>query len=297
MTFCSDASRARGEALRATASSVQAFLLIEDPGPWGPQILRSKRLPEQLRPELAGWARQLGVRTLLIRRPGRNLAGPRNVFAVNAAHGWSQTIQLTDLGELLDRIDDPAKFRSSEGLGWQDHQQPLVLVCTHGKHDVCCARRGRPVAATLAQQYPELTWESSHVGGDRFAGNLVMLPRGDYFGQLDADEAPELVRRYLAGELDLAHHRGRSTLPWVVQAAEAEVRSQLQVTGFDQVQHLGSKWTGDAHLVRLAVGAQQLTARVQVGRKSPAQLTCTSTREEEQPDYQVQLLPADAEEN
>ena len=50
MTFCSDASRARGEALRATASSVQAFLLIEDPGPWGPQILRSKRLPEQLRP-------------------------------------------------------------------------------------------------------------------------------------------------------------------------------------------------------------------------------------------------------
>lgn len=289
MTFCSDASRARDETLRATASRVHAYLLIENPGPWGPQVLRSHRLPGHLREALQGWTTEFGVRTLLIRRPGRYLAGPRRVFAVNARHGWTQTALLEDVSGLLDLIN-PTGFRSSEGVGLTPHHEPLVLVCTHGKHDACCARRGRPVAATLAESYPQLVWESSHVGGDRFAGNMVLLPRGDYFGQLDAETAPGIVQRYLAGELDLAHHRGRSTLPWVVQAAEAAVRNQFNATGFDDVRLVGVARQDGAHLVTLLVRGQEVVAQVHVGEKAPAQLTCTSIHEEAQPAYEVTLV-------
>jgi hypothetical protein len=52
-------------------------------------------------------------------------------------------------------------------------EEPIYLVCTHGRHDACCAVRGRPVAAALAAAYPERTWECSHIGGDRFAANVV----------------------------------------------------------------------------------------------------------------------------
>ena len=55
--------------------------------------------------------------------------------------------------------------------------EPMLLVCTHGVHDTCCAVRGRPVAAALARRWPEATWECSHVGGDRFAAQRARPAR------------------------------------------------------------------------------------------------------------------------
>ena len=66
---------------------------------------------------------------------------------------------------------------------------PILLVCTHGVHDTCCALRGRPVAAALAARWPGQVWECSHVGGDRFAPNVVVLPDGFYYGNLDPETA------------------------------------------------------------------------------------------------------------
>jgi hypothetical protein len=30
--------------------------------------------------------------------------------------------------------------------------EPVIAVCAHGRHDECCATRGRSVAVTLAQR-------------------------------------------------------------------------------------------------------------------------------------------------
>ena len=77
--------------------------------------------------------------------------------------------------------------------------EPIMLVCTHGVHDACCAIRGRPVAAALAAEWPGQVWECSHVGGDRFAPNVVLLPDGFYYGNLDPESAVHTVRQHLAG--------------------------------------------------------------------------------------------------
>ena len=46
MTFrCSAAGLERGDAIAGTASTVRAFLLVENPGPWGVDALRDSRLP------------------------------------------------------------------------------------------------------------------------------------------------------------------------------------------------------------------------------------------------------------
>ena len=176
---CSVASEQRGEPLAGTASTVRHFLLLEDPGPWGPEILRSQRLPGPVREPLLHWHRELGVRPLLIRRPGRYLTGPRRVFVINARYGWCETTTVDNLAEVaqfdLDGIVGGA------GVGLSAHHEPVLLVCTHGRHDACCAERGRPLAAAIAARWPDITWESSHLGGDRFAatfkGDIAHLTR------------------------------------------------------------------------------------------------------------------------
>ncbi len=287
MIRCSDASRVRGEPLAATASVVDAYLLVSDPGPWGPAILTGSRLPVAVREQLAGLQRDARVRPLLIRRPGRTDAGPRTLFAVNARHGWAQTIEVDSLDEVADL--DFTGLTGEQGLGWTPHADPLLLVCTHGRHDPCCAVRGRPLAAALAERYPDLVWEVSHIGGDRFAGNLLALPRGDYFGRLEPETAPAVVDAYLAGELDLDHHRGRSTQRWAVQAAESEARRRFGVARFDDVEVLTAVRADRFFLVSLRVRGQAVTAHVRVGSAAPVALTCHSTAVDSAPAYQVEL--------
>ena len=97
---------------------------------------------------------------------------------------------------------------------------PLVAVCAHGKHDQCCAVRGRGATAAIAAEYPEMTWECSHLGGDRFAATMLVLPEGLCYGRVDSTESADLVRLYLDGRLDNRFLRGRTSLPHAVQAAQ-----------------------------------------------------------------------------
>lgn len=254
---CSVASTGRGESLGATASTVSAYLLLEDPGPWGPAILHCLRVPEAVRARAAAWERDLGVRPLLIRRTGRAGRagragpGPRRVFVVNTRHRWAQTA-------LVEQLDDVADWdlrgaTTPEGVGLDAHDEPLLLVCTHGRHDACCAERGRPVARELASRFGELVWESSHLGGDRFAANLLVLPDGDAYGRLDAGLAPQLVADHLAGRIDLTHHRGRGTSSWPAQYAERVVRERLDERGVGAVTGVVLTRTDRQAVVRVTV--------------------------------------------
>ena len=122
---------------------------------------------------------------------------------------------------------------------------PFYLVCTNGKHDACCAEFGRPVVDTLAPRLGDRLWECSHVGGDRFAGNLVCLPAGVFYGHLDPRRPrATVVRAHEDGRIDLDRWRGRSSLPFPVQSAEAFARRELGLTGEDELHHVASDRDG-----------------------------------------------------
>jgi hypothetical protein len=112
---------------------------------------------------------------------------------------------------------------------------PILLVCCHGRHDTCCAVRGRPVAAALAAADPEPVWESSHVGGCRFAPAVVLLPHGYVLGGLDPADAPAVLASYRAGTLDPRLVRGRSAVPPAVQAAQHHARLATGAAGVDDL--------------------------------------------------------------
>lgn len=272
---CSAAAARIEEPSEGTASTVRAFLAVEDPGPWGVDAVVDSRLPQPVRDHLARIESTHRVRPLLIRRHGR--AVPRDgvrVFAgfVHSDRPWLETAVLDDVAEVTSL--DVAGLGQGRSPGLTPHDEPVFLVCTHGRHDVCCAERGRPLASALTVAAPEHTWEVSHIGGDRFAANLLVLPHGLYYGRLTAADAPRFAVDHLAGRLDLAHLRGRSSYPFSVQAAEIYLRRHLEHHGIEPMELRRHHRHGTQTTVVFAVSGREWRVRVHTELGEPRQLTC-----------------------
>lgn len=276
---CSTTSAALAEPMAGTASTVRAFLLLEVPGPWGVHALRDGRLPEDLSAELERRCEGLGVRPLLVRRHGRTRTRTVRAFGAYADphEPWMQAVTLERPEDALDLALD--RLSRGEPMGLDPHHDPVFLVCTHGRHDVCCAEQGRPIAAALAASHPQLTWECSHIGGDRFAGNVLVLPDGLYYGRADRQSGPQIVRRHLSGQLDLDHLRGRAGYRFPTQAAEWHLRRRLEVTGTSRLRLERERSSDGLTDVVFAVdGSQRWRVQVRTTRGEPCRLTCRSDR-------------------
>lgn len=290
---CAAASLAREDDLAGTASTVRSFLLLEHSGSWGADALRDARLPDGLGEHLAREGRRSGVRVLLVRRPGRRAEGAGvRVFVARAAgaDSWLEAATLSGPEEVRDL--DLTALGAGRSPGLTAYDAPLIAVCTHGRHDACCAERGRPVALALAaSRHADAVWECSHIGGDRFAGNVLVLPRGLYYGRVDPGAALMIADALVEGRVDLDHLRGRSDSSMAVQAAEIDVRRRLDLAGLDDVRPTGVRTVGEVTTVTLdAVG--RLTA-VQVRRVlgEAQQLTCGAPRDNPVPRFEV--VPAE----
>jgi hypothetical protein len=240
---CATLSRALTEPLYGTASVVRGWVLLEQPGPWGMEAVTESRLDRDLARALHRAAAAAHLRLLLIRRPGRG--GPpvdreaSQSSACFVAHTsrkgrWLERRRLADPAELLEL--DMARVVAGERPGFgEEATEPVYLACTNGRHDRCCATYGRPLALALQASHGELVWESSHVGGDRFAGNLVSLPDGHYFGRVGPGDAERVVGLHRKGTIDLDHWRGCCIDPPVVQAAEWFARRRTGLAGVDDL--------------------------------------------------------------
>jgi len=241
--------------MTATASRVERWLIVEHRGAWGPESVPSSRMPTVVARSLAAQAAAARARLLLVRRPaGVASTDGRWVFAVESRPGlertWARHVTVdADLTHLDAAYGETAP-------GWQAVTHPLYLVCTHGRNDRCCALRGRPVARTLGQARPEQVWESSHVGGDRFATNVVVLPSGLFLGAIESDDVVAVVTALEAGTLPAGHVRGRSSLPLPTQAAQQLAREATGRWGVDDLPPTLQESAGaDAWRVVLGGGA------------------------------------------
>jgi hypothetical protein len=287
---CAAAARARDEPVYATASHVDRWLCIEQPGAWGADAVAESRIEHDVAVALKARARAIGARLLLIRRHGRYEPEQRTVLVASSRQGdsWVERLLVRDAAQVLDL--DLSPFAHHRSVGGERLERPVFLVCTNGRHDACCAEFGRPVAATLSAARPEETWECSHVGGDRFAGNLVCLPEGVYYGNVGPMDGARIAKAHAAGHLDLDHHRGRSTHPFVVQAAEHFLRLQRGITELDAVHPASSHDVGRGqHRVRFRLeGIRDVDVVVHVAPdERPEVLTCRAGRPGSPPRYRL----------
>jgi hypothetical protein len=278
--FCSAVSSESGESLAATASRIDHWVLVEYRGAWARDLLGhsllSPELKAHLREQLAALERG---RLLFVRQPERREQSGRRVFFGTSRPGAERFYRL-DVEHQQDlRTFDFAAALAGDGGEAAPLEGPLLVVCTHGKRDRCCARHGRPLYDALRREAePERVWQSTHVGGDRFAGNVVVLPHGLYYGRVGPDDADALVAEHDAGRIDLERYRGRSAYSFPVQAAEQALRESEGLTGIGDLALVGSARRGEGWRIRFRTADAALhEVDVEAAAADEAvYLTCTS---------------------
>ncbi len=286
---CAASARTRADPLVGSAPQARGWLLLEHPGPWPVDAIAGSGIEPTALSALTGRAAESATRMLLVRRPGRPAGGIVRRWILVGLGGpvrsgpWRDDQDLTAAADALDG-----------DLSAATELEPIVLVCAHGVHDTCCALRGRPVAAALADRWPEQVWECTHVGGDRFAPNVVLLPDGFYYGNLDPQSAVETVERHLAGDVSSGYLRGMARFPPPVQAAAAAAFERCPPLGADDVRVRAVRQIGphDGHgsqtFVELELADGRVaSAEIESVRRPAAQLTCRATRETPATAYRV----------
>jgi hypothetical protein len=246
-------------------------------------------MPSVAAEALIDLGKRLSARVLVIRRPGGRTSDGTHVYVAHSGvrTRWLESFVVEAPQAALDLDLEP--LRRGHSVGGRPEADPLLLVCTNGRHDPCCAEYGRPVADALASAHGDLTWEVSHIGGDRFAGNVVTLPDGIYYGGLDPERAVGVAEAHLAGQIELDAYRGRSAHPFVVQAAEHFLRRERGLTGLDAV-----RWTDRAALaddrwrITFATPDGEVAVDVRIGREDePRPLTCRASQLAHPPRYEL----------
>ncbi|PZS33332.1 MAG: sucrase ferredoxin [Pseudonocardiales bacterium] len=271
---CAPAARRRGDDMAATAAPVTRWLLVEQPGHWGRDAVLQSLIDPATGRRLSAAAAERGVRVVLIRRPGRFASPASRAWGYADSRPGHESLRWGTYADHAELLDGPL-----DGIGGEPDGRPAYLVCAHGRHDACCAIRGRPVAAALRGLRPGRAWECSHIGGDRFAANVVVLPEGLYYGQAGVGAAATIVSAHEAGEVVLPLLRGRSSLPAPVQAAQHHARSLLDerriaaLAPLDVQRVAPTTWR-----VTLARHGRAVVATVRAQMAPPQLLTCSGGR-------------------
>ncbi|MFI6708231.1 sucrase ferredoxin [Nonomuraea sp. NPDC050478] len=260
--------------LASATAGARLWLLVEYAGPW-PSHLESFELPENIA-ELVARALARGIRPQLIRRPGRRTRTREEGIRVLVGYGIGDRPWLA--GGVIAGPDDLDLDALVAGVVPEScilEDEPVFLVCTHAKRNACCARIGLPLARALAEKLPERVWETSHVGGDRYAANLVCLPHGIFYGSMSQAAAIAAANAYRSGEIILDRFRGRAGIPEPLQAVEHFARTHTGECSVGAVTVESSKSDGDVTEAIVRCGDVRFKVVVQPSaRQAPCGSVC-----------------------
>ena len=297
-SFCSNIARDRSDVgIHGSATVAPHWLCIEHPDPWAARELKNGSLPPRLTAHIWAWKKTVpGLRPQGIRREVRTWDRPGQVTVLLASANiqpsgaapilWRARLDTYDDIAALDvpRLVEAARRGETNVLqaaGFEQATDPVVLTCTNGKRDACCALKGRPFHDALADIAPRAAWQTTHLGGHRFAPTAVVLPDGSQYGWLSPGDAPGLwtaARQKQIFRLD--RYRGCTAYARPVQAAAIALRQHpdaeaqyLGVRGLriDEVEREGEdRWT-----VRLLLKEVRATVTVRRHHGDPVPASCS----------------------
>jgi (2Fe-2S) ferredoxin len=269
---CAVRADARGDDMLGTAFPAARLLLVEQPFPWGPDGLRTSRFDGTTALAVEARARAEGIRVQAIRRMGRAPDPAHRRWILADTRDGGRSLRCGEFAEDAELLELPL-----DGSHGAPDSEPLYLVCTHGRHDPCCAARGRPLLAAMAAVRPDRVWQASHLGGCRFAPTVLVLPLGLMYGRVPPSAASEIVASSEAGEVAGEYLRGRIGMAPAAQAAMAQALDHLGLRRMDDLS-LVSTTTIDGAIVRVVIdGPQELLAvTVRRVRVNASGLTCAA---------------------
>lgn len=247
---CSAFSHETGEQLYGTSAHVAVWFLLEYEGRWESEAFEHAGLPAPVKEALARQAAAIPHSRIQLIRQKPRLAPEGIAFFVilgRENHPAMVEFHLNTYDDLL-ALDLAAICAEDAAYDRFRRADPLFLVCTHGRRDRCCAQHGMAVYERIVPQAGAAVWQTSHLGGHRFAANLVCLPHGISYGRVSPDHAPALLDAYRAGQIVPDYYRGRACYPRTAQAAEYFLRTgegsstALDAYTLEEVHAAGSSW-------------------------------------------------------
>lgn len=215
--YCSELCQASGEPMLGTAVEVDVWLLLEYTPTWKPKALENNGLAQRTRDwiartlaAVAGSGRK--ARAQFIRRPELDTED------ITLFVGEDGTLK-----RFRGRGYDDIQRLALGSADFEEVSEVQYFVCTNGQRDLCCARYGLPAYAELRTLVGGRTWQTTHLGGHRFAPNVLALPQGAIYGRVFPEEVPRFVKTIEAGALAIPHLRGRSAYSAEAQVAETRV--------------------------------------------------------------------------
>ncbi len=267
--FCSDVSRALREPLTATAPQNDAYFLLEYREAWQPKAAKpgNNTLREAVTAHIQASikASGLSVKPMFIRQQGRT-NGPLMAYVARptAEGGTVYALELETYDALTD-VPLSDMLRGEPGTGVL-LETPLFTVCAHKERDRACGKYGWGIYQALRDAAGETAqvWQSTHIGGHRFAGTLIAFPYGTFYGHLDTDDVSAVLAATQAGQVYTPKLRGRSVYGMPTQAALASVRAEIEDNAVDALVPVINEATGDkSWRVVLRHGGAQYTVAVQ----------------------------------
>lgn len=243
--YCSELSRHAAEQTLGTASTGEVWVLLEYSRGWNPRAFEESDLSPRIKRHLSRTIKAIPRARLLFIKQERARPFPLTLFVVRARERdpFIAKFHLESYDELLEV--DLAEASAGKVADESIMREPLYLICTHGKRDKCCAKFGYALYKSLHTSVGESVWQSSHVGGDRFAANLICFPHGLFYGHVREETGDLIVKEYEQGRLVLDGYRGRACYGHAVQSAEFFIRRETGVSEIEAFHYLGRHRMGE----------------------------------------------------
>lgn len=269
------------EALPGSAPVAATHVFLEHLGPWPSSPL------EVLDLNYVAELDELEASIALVRRPApfrdAHTGIPDDPYVIVSTSGRVAVTRTAGLPSATTLADAIAALKAGHlPAGWS-YEPWLILVCTHARRDACCARLGRPlVDDLLAVTDQDRIWETTHLGGHRFAPTCLALPSQVIYGRVSSDRVAELAAAIERGQVVPDLMRGRTTYAPELQAAEVAARTRLGITD-DTLELLGATVDGDRTTATWGAGATLLVVTIEKRQGPPRRLSCGKDTLESRP--------------
>lgn len=232
--YCSEVSRDLGEPAAGVGAHPKKNLLISWPiGKWTENLRRAKDMTE----EELDWVESTvgnGWRINLMDRPRRK-TGEHLIYQFPQCLAYR--VPRPELTAFLKAFNE----RGEEGVqAWLTGMTPdrVMLCCTHGRKDKCCARFGNAAYMALQRTQQETglpveVWRCTHLGGCRLSGSAIVFPQRHKYGRLTPDCAADLLAAASEGRPWVSGFRGSSDLQPAEQCAEVAALQWLEDRGIN----------------------------------------------------------------
>lgn len=281
--YCSLASKHHHEAIWATAPHALFFILIEYNDPF-PADITQGNLNKKWLEELERFTKGNKGKLLFIRN-GATRTDIMRIIYVDCRQKRYFSIEVQKNGLHTIQIDQVIPAITE----W--YTDSFYMVCTHGKKDKCCAKWGLPVYDQLKDQNSDLqVWQCSHVGGHRFAANVLIMPYGIYYGNIEINDITDIVEHNTKAMIYFEKYRGASIYTPLQQAIEAHFRKEYNNYSIALEFQFGEETWNEKEVtanVTISDYGQSKYILVQKIKTLPYTLSCDATRLEDIITYQI----------